>query len=153
MNTRLVDTPLGQMMLCEEHDAICEASFVSKTQLAHSDGSLILQEAERQIHAYFSGSLTCFSLPLMISGTEFERNVLQALLQIPYGQTRSYAQIAAMAGSPKAVRAVGRACAKNPLLLLIPCHRVIGSDGKLSGYAAGVERKRALLDLEKYNCI
>ena len=154
MKTRLIDTPLGKMMLCEESGMICRAAFAASPILpATSAASELLLEVERQMKDYFSGALTSFSLPVMISGTEFEQTVLQALLKIPYGQTRTYAQIAEIVGKPKAARAVGRACAKNPLLVLIPCHRVIGGNGKLTGYAAGEERKRALLTLEQNNLL
>ena len=153
MKQRIVDTPLGMMMLYESQGRICRAEFVSKNQPTCSDDSSLLDEAERQIKAYFSGKIKCFSLPMTLSGTEFEQDVLRILLQIPYGQTRSYAEIAGMIGRTGAARAVGRACARNPLLLLIPCHRVIAANGKLSGFAAGVERKRELLAHEQNNSI
>ena len=141
MKQRIIDTPLGMMMLYESQGRICRAEFVSENQPRCSDVSSLLDEAERQIKAYFSGELTCFSLPMTLIGTEFEQDVLRTLLKIPYGQTRSYAEIARMLGRTGAARAVGRACARNPLLLLIPCHRVIAANGMLSGFAAGVERK------------
>jgi methylated-DNA-[protein]-cysteine S-methyltransferase len=111
----------------------------------------LLLEAERQLHAYFAGKLKAFSLPLDFTGTEFQKQVWQSLLTIPFGQTRTYGQMAKQIGRPKAVRAVGAANGKNPIAIVAPCHRVIGSDGKLTGFAGGLETKAILLGLEK-NC-
>jgi len=104
--------------------------------------------AARQLDAYFAGQLTEFDLPLAPAGTDFQRRVWAALQTIPYGQTWSYAQLAEKIGSASAVRAVGLANGKNPIAVVIPCHRVIGSDGSLTGYGGGLDRKRFLLDLE-----
>jgi methylated-DNA-[protein]-cysteine S-methyltransferase len=104
--------------------------------------------AARQLADYFAGQLTEFDLPLGPSGTDFQRRVWAALQTIPYGQTWSYAQLAGKVGRASAVRAVGLANGKNPIALVIPCHRVIGSDGSLTGYGGGLDRKRFLLDLE-----
>jgi methylated-DNA-[protein]-cysteine S-methyltransferase len=108
----------------------------------------VLKEAARQLQAYFAGELKVFDLPLAPRGTDFQKSVWNALLEIPYGQTRSYSQIAAAIGSPKAVRAVGAANGQNPIPIVIPCHRVIGSSGKLVGFGGGLPLKRMLLDLE-----
>ena len=105
-------------------------------------------EAAGQLAEYFSGSRREFHLPLRPRGSGFQQRVWQALQQIPYGQTRSYGQIAEAIGAPKAARAVGLACNRNPLLILIPCHRVVGRDGRLVGYAGGLDRKERLLSLE-----
>ena len=104
--------------------------------------------AARQLADYFAGQLTEFDLPLAPAGTAFQREVWAALQAIPYGQTWSYAQLAEKIGRASAVRAVGLANGKNPIALVIPCHRVIGSDGSLTGYGGGLDRKRFLLDLE-----
>jgi methylated-DNA-[protein]-cysteine S-methyltransferase len=104
--------------------------------------------AARQLADYFAGQLTAFDLPLAPSGTPFQRQVWAALQTIPYGQTWSYAQLAEKIGRASAVRAIGLANGKNPIALVIPCHRVIGSDGSLTGYGGGLDRKRFLLDLE-----
>jgi len=104
--------------------------------------------ATSQLAAYFAGQLTEFDLPLAPAGTVFQRQVWSALQTIPYGQTWSYAQLAEKVGRATAVRAVGLANGKNPIALVIPCHRVIGSDGSLTGYGGGLDRKRFLLDLE-----
>jgi methylated-DNA-[protein]-cysteine S-methyltransferase len=108
-------------------------------------------EAPRQVTEYFAGSRTRFNLPLSFDGTPFQRRVWEALREIPYGETITYAELAARIGSPNACRAVGGANAKNPLSVVLPCHRVIGSDGSLTGYAGGEERKRWLLDFERRN--
>lgn len=104
--------------------------------------------AARQLAAYFAGQLTAFDLPLAPAGTQFQQRVWAALQTIPYGQTWTYGQLAAKIGNAAAIRAVGLANGKNPIALVIPCHRVIGSDGSLTGYGGGLDRKRFLLDLE-----
>ena len=105
--------------------------------------------AAAQLTAYFAGQLTSFDLPLDPAGTGFQRRVWAALRDIPYGQTASYGQLAGRIGQPAASRAVGLANGRNPIAIIIPCHRVIGSDGSLTGYGGGLDRKRFLLDLER----
>ena len=105
--------------------------------------------ATEQLRAYFDGKRKEFDLPLVLDGTPFQEKVWRALAEIPYGRTVSYGQLAKSIGSPKAVRAVGAANGRNPLPIVLPCHRVIGSDGKLHGYAGGLDIKAALLDLER----
>ena len=107
-----------------------------------------LLEAARQLSAYFAGKLKKFSVPLDFAGTEFQKEVWRALTAIPFGETRSYGQIAAQIGHPKAVRAVGAAIGRNPISIVVPCHRVIGADGNLTGFAGGLKVKACLLDLE-----
>lgn len=104
---------------------------------------------KRQLDAYFTGELTEFDLPLSPQGTEFQRRVWQALTTIPYGETRSYRDIAIQIGQPDAVRAVGAANGQNPLPIVVPCHRVIGADGSLAGFSGGIENKKKLLQLEQ----
>lgn len=108
----------------------------------------ILRQAGEQLQAYFRGERQSFDLPLAPQGTEFQKSVWQALLTIPYGQTRSYGELAAQLGQPKASRAVGAANGRNPLSIVVPCHRVIGSSGKLTGFGGGLEAKELLLKLE-----
>jgi methylated-DNA-[protein]-cysteine S-methyltransferase len=108
----------------------------------------VLIEAERQLREYFDGERDAFSVKLDFKGTEFQKKVWKALLTIPYGETRSYAQIAGQIGSPKAMRAVGAANGKNPISIIAPCHRVIGANGKLVGFAGGLKAKSYLLNLE-----
>lgn len=115
------------------------------------EGGRLLQEATEQLEHYWAGRLHTFDLPLDLYGTTFQKAVWQALQTIPYGQTWSYAQVAAAIGRPQATRAVGAAVAANPLPIVIPCHRVIRADGSLGGYGGGVEMKRSLLRLEGCN--
>ena len=110
---------------------------------------MVLKEAERQLAEYFAGERTAFDLPLAPTGTPFQRRVWDALARIPAGRTATYAEVAAAIGSPAAVRAVAQACASNALAVAIPCHRVVRSDGALSGYRWGVDRKRALIERER----
>ncbi len=112
------------------------------------DDHAILQETERQLGAYFSGDRKAFTVPLDFRGTDFQKMVWKALLTIPFGQTRSYGEIAHQIGKPSASRAVGAANGKNPISIIAPCHRVIGSTGRLTGFAGGLVAKQALLDLE-----
>lgn len=108
----------------------------------------IICETEKQLAEYFEGKRKVFDIPLEFTGTDFQKNVWNALLQIPYGQTRTYQQIASQLGNPKAVRAVGLANGKNPISIIAPCHRVIGASGKLVGYGGGLHNKAFLLELE-----
>lgn len=108
----------------------------------------ILVRAREQLTEYFAGSRNCFDLELDFAGTEFQKKVWHALLTIPFGETRSYSQIAEQIGSPSAVRAVGAANGRNPISIIAPCHRVIGASGKLTGFAGGLEAKELLLTLE-----
>ncbi len=151
MNALTVQTPIGLLLLCEEENALCAVRRLEEQDTACAEdggASTLLREARRQLEAYFAGALRAFDLPLRPKGTTFELAVWQALREIPYGQTRTYGQIAAQLGKPGASRAVGRACGKNPLLIVIPCHRVLGGGGKLTGFAAGLDVKRALLAME-----
>lgn len=112
-------------------------------------GHPLLKEISRQLHAYFSARLTCFDLPLDFQGTDFQKQVWAALLRIPFGEVRSYGAIAADIGRPSAFRAVGAANGRNPISIITPCHRVIGSSGALTGFAGGLEAKRYLLHHEQ----
>jgi methylated-DNA-[protein]-cysteine S-methyltransferase len=116
--------------------------------LVRDDSFPVLKQASQQLRAYFAAELLAFDLPLDAHGTDFQKSVWNALLMIPYGETRSYGQIAEVIGSPKAVRAVGAANGQNPIPIVVPCHRVIGSNGKLTGFGGGLPMKRMLLELE-----
>ena len=149
-----ISTPLGELLLARTVNGLSGVWFEGQK---HHPAPLaappcpddaLLAEAAAQLHAYFAGSLTCFDLPLDLQGTPFQRSVWQALRAIEPGRTSSYGVIAAALGSAAAVRAVGGAIGRNPVSVIVPCHRVIGRDGSLTGYAAGVDRKRALLALE-----
>ena len=112
------------------------------------DGHPVLKRACQQLRAYFGGELRKFDLPLVFRGTDFQKSVWIELMDIPYGETRSYMQVAQKVGAPKAVRAVGAANGQNPIPIVVPCHRVIGANGKLTGFGGGLPLKRLLLDLE-----
>jgi methylated-DNA-[protein]-cysteine S-methyltransferase len=116
--------------------------------LPRNDRNLLLRETVRQLQAYFAGKLRTFDLPLDMQGTPFQKHVWNELEKIPYGETRSYLQIALAVGTPKTVRAVGAANGSNPIPIIVPCHRVIGSTGKLTGYGGGLPLKQRLLELE-----
>lgn len=121
---------------------------VRLAELVEQPDHPILSAAQQQLSEYFTGTRQQFDLPLDFEGTSFQKQVWQALLAIPYGETRSYKQIAEQLGNPKAVRAVGAANGKNPISIIAPCHRVIGSSGKLVGFAGGLDNKKVLLNLE-----
>lgn len=120
--------------------------FGRRGTVSHS--SPVMRETVHQLRAYFAGKLHVFDVPLELLGTDFQKRVWSALVTIPYGETRSYSQIAAQIGAPRAVRAVGAANGRNPIPIIVPCHRVIGSSGNLVGFGGGLEWKRLLLDLE-----
>ena len=142
------ETVLGSVTFVEEDGALL-AITTQHTYEGERLETPLIQEAYRQLTEYLIGVRKCFDLPLNPRGTEFQQQVWKALCDIPYGGTRSYMQIAEAIGNPKAVRAVGMANNRNPLLIVIPCHRVIGANGKLVGYGAGIEKKEFLLKLEK----
>lgn len=149
MDLLAVDTPLGLMAVAEEGGAIARL-YLPQSPLpriaAHETPLLV--ETKAQLLAYLSGRLRTFDLPLSPAGTPFQKEVWETLCAIPYGETRTYGQIASSIGRPKAVRAVGQANHRNPIPILIPCHRVVGSDGTLTGYGGGLDLKERLLNLE-----
>lgn len=149
MKALLCETPIGLLQIVEDDSAITEIRLADKNLPRNTEETPLLLEAKRQLTEYFSGKRKNFDLPLAPKGTPFQQKVWAALQTIPYGETRSYKQIAEQIGSPKACRAVGLANNKNPIILAIPCHRVIGSDGRLVGYAGGVWIKEKLLALEQ----
>ncbi|MFT3985413.1 MAG: methylated-DNA--[protein]-cysteine S-methyltransferase [Lachnospiraceae bacterium] len=148
--TTYVRTSLGLIGISETDGFITEL-FLEKDMQKDGGGpkTSLLEKAEKQLTEYLSGNRADFDLPLAAEGTEFQKTVWDALRKIPYGQTRSYKQVAQMIGKPSASRAVGMANNKNPLLILTPCHRVVGADGKLVGYAAGLDIKEKLLEMER----
>jgi methylated-DNA-[protein]-cysteine S-methyltransferase len=148
-HTAYIKTVLGPIKISEVDGFITELLFVKDTnEISGKQKTPLLEEAEKQIKEYLDGTSRRFDLPLAAKGSEFQKTVWEALHRIPYGETRSYKQIATMIGRPDAARAVGMANGKNPILIITPCHRVVGSDGKLTGYAAGLEIKEHLLELE-----
>jgi methylated-DNA-[protein]-cysteine S-methyltransferase len=141
----LVASDQGLAAILWEHD---RPGRVRLNIEAEDDRHPVLLEAERQLEEYFAGQRTRFTLPLDLSGTPFQRQVWRALLTIPFGETRSYAQIARQIGKPGAARAVGAANGRNPVSIVAPCHRVIGSTGALTGFGGGLDVKARLLALE-----
>ena len=142
------ETKLGSVTIVEEDGALL-AITTHHTYEGIKQETPLINEAYRQLSEYLLGERKRFDLPLNPQGTVFQQQVWKALCDIPYGETRSYKQIAEAIGNPKAVRAVGMANNRNPLLIVVPCHRIIGANGKLVGYAAGIEKKEFLLKLEK----
>ena len=142
---KLVATKTALIAILWENDDPTRVRLDPITEDPHHP---ILRETESQLNEYFSGKRQSFSINLDFTGTEFKKAVWHALLTITYGETRSYGQIAQQIGHPKAVRAVGTAIGKNPIAIIAPCHRVIGANGKLTGFAGGLATKSCLLDLE-----
>lgn len=145
-------SPLGPMTAVQEDGALVLLDFgLHQPAGAQRKETDLLKETKKQIAEYFGGSRRLFSLPLKPMGSEFQLKVWQALQTIPYGETRSYRDIALQVGSPKGMRAVGGANHRNAISIVIPCHRVIGADGSLTGYGGGLDKKEALLKLEQEN--
>ena len=149
------DSPLGQLLLAASGDRLTGVWFDAQRHLpdragwTHATRQPVLQLAQQQLTQYFAAERTSFDLPLDLSaGTSFQQKVWRALLSIPFGSTSSYGALSKEIGQPTAVRAVGGAVGRNPLGIIVPCHRVIGASGALTGYAGGLERKVALLQLE-----
>lgn len=161
--TQIYTSPVGEMILGDCQGTLCLVDWLARRKRQTLDNRLrryyqsdfsrqdsaLLQEAKRQLDAYYCGKLTQFDLPFVLVGTDFQRQVWQALTPIAYATTIHYQALAAAIGHPQAVRAVANAVGANPLALLIPCHRVIGKNGTLTGFAGGVVAKQALLNLEQ----
>jgi len=144
------DSPIGYIKISGYEEGITSISFCEKTATIIEDSvPTCLTECITQLDEYFKGKRNLFSIPLLINGTDFQKKVWSALVSIPYGKTSTYKEIAEMIKNPKGARAVGNANHNNPIAIIIPCHRVIGANGNLVGYAEGVWRKKYLLDLEK----
>ena len=144
------ETGLGSVTFIEEDGALLAISMQRSLEGVEKETSLT-KEAYAQLSEYLNGKRKTFDLPFKMRGTQFQLQVWNALLDIPYGETRSYKQIAEAIGNPKAVRAVGMANNRNPLLIIVPCHRIIGKNGSLVGYAGGLDKKEFLLRLENQN--
>lgn len=150
---RTVDSPIGPLTLAGRDGTLTNLRMVDQTyEPSRADWILdesVFCDVVHQLDAYFAGDLRDFDVQLDLRGTEFQRRVWNALLAIPYGETRSYGQIAEQIGAPGAARAVGLANGHNPVAIIVPCHRVIGAAGKLTGYGGGLDRKQTLLTLER----
>ena len=149
----IVDSPVGPLRLARDGEGLCALQFLSGRRPAdplpdavRDDGALAGVRAE--LEEYFEGARRAFTVPFILRGTPFQRRVWGELCRIPYGETISYAELARRIGSPKAVRAVGLANGANPIAIIVPCHRVIGANGTLTGYGGGLPTKRYLLELE-----
>jgi methylated-DNA-[protein]-cysteine S-methyltransferase len=154
VNCLQFDTPLGTMLAASHEDAVTGLWFLGQrhfplyTEAWPHQRNTLLDSVEAQVLAYFSGERTQFDLPLAPQGTSFQRAVWQQLRAIPHGQSSSYGEVAQALGQPAAARAVGAAVGRNPWSIIVPCHRVVGSSGALTGYAGGISRKQQLLALE-----
>ena len=145
------ESPIGTLCVEADETGVCKVSLEKKRveEPQTENVAKILRQAARELEEYFSGQRKVFEVPVSMQGTEFQRAVWHALQEIPYGETRSYGEIAKAIGRPKAARAVGMANHCNPVMIIVPCHRVIGKDGSLTGYAEGLEIKEKLLGLEQ----
>lgn len=147
----VLDTPIGELSLTADDTGVCGVQFArvesAVDELPPDGGTLALAVAE--LRAYFAGELVDFTVPLSVRrGSEFERAVWRQMSLVPYGETRTYGEVAAAVGDPGGARAVGVACNRNPIPVIVPCHRIVGAGGKLVGFGGGLPRKRHLLELE-----
>lgn len=143
-----LETPIGTLQVTTQCHQVCGIS-VYEGKYAYSALTAWQQMIKNEIEGYFAGKVHEFSFQVSIEGTPFQQRVWEELMRIPFGSTATYGEIAGRIGAPKAARAVGMACNRNPLLLVVPCHRVVGTGGKLTGFAVGIEKKKFLLELEK----
>jgi methylated-DNA-[protein]-cysteine S-methyltransferase len=154
---KIIKSPIGQLKLVASEKALVAILWekdsprrVRLEELVTNNRHPVLVKTERQLGEYFAGKRKVFSIALDLHGTRFQKDVWEALLAIPFGETRSYGQLAKQLGNPRATRAVGAANGRNPVSIIVPCHRVIGSSGKLTGFAGGLDAKSHLLSLEEY---
>ncbi|MGW0767025.1 methylated-DNA--[protein]-cysteine S-methyltransferase [Streptomyces sp. NPDC002676] len=150
----VIESPYGPLTLVADDGILCGLYMAGQRHRPQEEtfgprDDTLFAEAEEQLTAYFAGELKDFSLELRLHGTPFQRSVWDQLTRIPYGETRSYGELADALGNPGASRAVGLANGKNPIGIIVPCHRVIGASGDLTGYGGGLDRKRRLLDFER----
>ena len=155
---KMIDSPVGKLKLVASDKGLVAILWendrphrVRLNDLVADEQHPVLVKTERQLGEYFAGKRKAFSIALDMRGTRFQKDVWEALLAIPFGETRSYGQLATKLGNPRATRAVGAANGRNPISIIVPCHRVIGSSGKLTGFAGGLETKAHLLSLEEKN--
>lgn len=156
MEYTYMESPVGRLLLAGDERSVTFIGFVEgrnppKPEADWRNDGRFLKNAVEQLRAYFAGSLRIFNVPLRMHGTPFQLTVWKALQEIPYGETISYGELARRVGNPKGSRAVGLANGSNPIAIVVPCHRVIGSNGKLTGYGGGLDNKEVLLALERKN--
>jgi methylated-DNA-[protein]-cysteine S-methyltransferase len=143
------NSPFGMLRIITSDTVVLGIDFSDLKGASKEDSPVIMKETIRQLDEYFSGKRKNFSLKVELKGTDFQKSIWNAMSKIPYGKTASYKDLAVMAGKPKAARAVGGACHRNPIGIVLPCHRVIGSDGSLTGFGSGLDLKEKLLNHEK----
>lgn len=149
MRWTVVDSPIGELSVAVDEVGVCRVHFGRVGAAVPETDDVRLRAAVVELNAYFAGELTDFTAPLSVRrGSDFERAVWREMSKIPYGEMRTYGEIAAVLGDPGAARAVGTACNRNPIPVIVPCHRVVGAGGKLVGFGGGLPRKRHLLELE-----
>ena len=142
-------TIVGTISIVEDAGNIVRITLSGEMQSALKEETPLIKKMAAQLAEYFEGKRKTFDLPLNPEGTDFQRSIWNELVKVPYGQTRSYKDIAVAAGNPKAARAVGMANNRNPLMIVVPCHRIVGANGSLTGYAGGLDVKERLLELER----
>ena len=150
MDQRIIDSPVGCLLLGAQEGKLVQVRLINDEE-KHCDflgTDPVLEMAQEQIAQYFAGERAEFDLPIVMQGTAFECALWQQLVKIPFGETTNYGNLANILGKPSASRAVGRACSRNPLLIVVPCHRVVAASGRLTGFSGGMEAKRSLLILE-----
>jgi len=143
----IIPSPLGNILINTKEDTISELRFTKEPVSTEALEAVVLM-AQEQLEEYFEGKRKTFNLPVVLSGTPFQYQVWSAVNKIPFGETTSYLKLSQALGNPAAIRAVGAAIGANPILVIIPCHRIIGTNGQLTGYAGGLDRKERLLELE-----
>lgn len=149
MRWLVVDSPLGDLSVATDHAGVCGVHFGRVDAAGTETDDVRLLAAAAELAAYFTGELTAFTVPLSVRrGSDFERAVWREISRIPYGEMRTYGEVAAAVGDATAARAVGVACNRNPIPVIVPCHRIVGAGGKLVGFGGGLPRKRYLLELE-----
>ena len=144
-------TPIGILIIEARDQAVCAISLAREDQVIaeESGNEPVLDQAKQELQEYFEGKRTAFTFAMKADGTPFQKSIWNALLTIPFGETKTYGEIAKAVDNPKGSRAVGMACNRNPIMIAVPCHRVLGAGGAMTGYAGGVPVKEALLDLEQ----
>jgi methylated-DNA-[protein]-cysteine S-methyltransferase len=149
MRWSVIDSPIGDLTLAVDDTGLCRLHFGRSSTAGAVDTDPLLTEAAEQLKAYFAGELQEFTLPLSVrGGSDFERAVWTQLTRIPYGEMQTYGDVAKIVGDAGAARAVGTACNRNPIAIVVPCHRVVGAGGKMVGFGGGIPTKRHLLELE-----
>lgn len=143
----IISSPFGNIQLSTREDCLSQLKFTEQEVTGDLEDPLLLETAA-QLQQYFLGQRKIFNIPIGLGGTDFQRKVWLAVGKVPFGQTTSYLKLAEQLGNPAAIRAVGTAIGANPLLIILPCHRIIGSNGSLTGYVGGLDKKKALLELE-----